>query len=144
METKNYEVSIKKWGWTTMSFTQFLKKYYKIEERVKIISNSEKCSVSHIYENRELTLEETITLFAQYDYSVCEKNYYDLEQYLLFYGAFDAEPINQARIELENILFKVYSETTLFNYLKHFPKGLYHEQALALLEKRIKDDFTLH
>ncbi len=143
METKNYDVSVKKWGWTTMSFEQFLQKYYKMDERVQIISNPKKCSVSHIYENRELTLKQTIILFAAYDYSLCEKNYYDLEQFLMAYGEFDLEPINKVKIELEDMLLKNATETTLFNYLKSFPKGIHHEQVRALLEERIKNDFTL-
>ncbi|MFK7949751.1 MAG: hypothetical protein AB8G11_19330 [Saprospiraceae bacterium] len=136
METNNYEVSVKKWGWTTMSFTKFLRKYDTMAERVKIISNPKKCSVSHIYENRELTLVETIALFAKYDYSICEKNYYDLEQYLVTYQQFDNESIQQATTELEHLLLKEASETILSNYLNSFPKGLYHQQVRALLEKQ--------
>lgn len=135
METNNYEVSVKKWGWTTMSFTKFLRKYYTMEERLKIIANPKKCSVSHIYENRELTQEETIALFAKYDYSICEKNYYDLEQYIVAYRQFDNESIQKAITELEDMLLKDASETILSNYLNSFPKGLYHQQVRTLLEK---------
>lgn len=135
MEEKNYEISVKKWGWTTMSFLKFIKKYYDINERVKIITNPKKCNVSHIYENRELTLEETIQLFADYDYSLCEKNYYDLEQYLNAYGKFEIEVVTIAKNEMESILLVNAPDTMLKGYLGSFPNGLYSEQVRELLGK---------
>lgn len=135
METKNYEISVKKWGWTTMSFDKFVRKYYAMEDRIKIISNPKKCSVSHVYENRELTSEEAFELFSEYDYYRCEKSYYDFEQYLSFYWKYDFKSVQKAKKALEMILFEEPSERTLSNYLTNFPKGLYHEQVRALLEK---------
>ena len=137
MEENNYEISVKKWGWTTMSFSKFVKKYFRIEQRIAIISNPKKCSVSHIFENRELTLDESLELFANYDYFLCEKNYYDLEQYLQCYQKVDIDIVNKARKELEDLLLNESStKGILSNYLNNFPKGLYHEQVRKILEEK--------
>ena len=118
-----------------MSFTRFIRKYYTMEQRIKIISDPKKCSVSHIYENRELNQEEVFMLFADYDYAMCEKNFYDLEQYLQIYGDLVTPSVIKAKNEIINILFKNPSKTVLINYVKNFPNGIYHQQAKELLAK---------
>ncbi len=133
MDVKNYEVSVKKWGWTTMSFARFIRKYDSMEERLKIITNPNKCSVSHIYENRELSTHEALLLFANYDYSNCEKNFYDLEQYLDHYGSLDIEAVKDAKIELKSILLTRPTENVLLNYIGSFPGGFFHQEVKKLL-----------